>query len=219
MTRSNFQSRTAALAVPAGTASRQLAHWRLAAGSVMLVGAMLASTTAFNAWAAPAAEAPAERAAHSQHQGHGHGHHHGHGHGKHGGPGGMFFGGRMLDRLLDDVKATDAQRTQIRQIADAARADLRQLHENAPKLREQGLALLTQPQVDAAAAERVRQQMVAQHDAASKRMTTAMVQIAQVLTPEQRAQLATKLKERQAKWEQRRAQRAERGQPGQAAPR
>ena len=43
----------------------------------------------------------------------------------------MMFGGspehmgRMIDRMLDGLNATDAQRTQIKQIAAAAAADLK----------------------------------------------------------------------------------------------
>ena len=63
-------------------------------------------------------------------------------------------------------------------------------------LREQGLQLFTQPTVDATAAEALRQQMLAQHDQASKRMLQAMLDVAKVLTPEQRAQLAERMKQR-----------------------
>ena len=56
------------------------------------------------------------------------------------------------------------------------------------------LGLLTAPTVDAAAVEQVRQQLAAQHDATSKRMSQAMVEAAKVLSAEQRAKLAEVLK-------------------------
>lgn len=109
---------------------------------------------------------------------------------------GPFGHGRMLDRMLDDVKATDAQRTQIKQIAEAARQDMQKLHEAGRGLHEQTMQALTAPKVDEAAVESLRQQMLAQHDKASKRALQAMIDISRVLTPEQRATLAQHMKER-----------------------
>jgi Spy/CpxP family protein refolding chaperone len=117
-----------------------------------------------------------------------------HGGGK-GGPEGM---GRRLDRMLDGLNATDAQRAQIRQIAQAAAADMRAQREASRGLRERAMQVFTAPTVDAAAAESLRQQMMAQRDQASRRMTQAMVDIARVLTPEQRAKIGERMKERQA---------------------
>ncbi|MED5621171.1 Spy/CpxP family protein refolding chaperone [Ideonella sp. BN130291] len=121
-------------------------------------------------------------------------------HGGHGGGHGMFMGpgvmGPHLDRMLDSVKATDAQRSQIKQIAQAAANDLKAQRESGKALHEQGMALFTQPTVDANAAEALRQQMMARHDQASKRMLQAMLDISRVLTPAQRQQLAQQMKQR-----------------------
>ena len=54
------------------------------------------------------------------------------------------------------------------------------------------------PNVDAGAAEALRQQMLAQHDQASKRVLQAMLDVSKVLTPEQRAQLGERMKRRAA---------------------
>ncbi len=123
------------------------------------------------------------------------------GHGRHGGPGGpegMMPFGRM-ERMLEDVDATDAQRKQIHTIMAAAMKDMKAQHENGRKLHEQGMALFGAPTIDAAAFESLRQQRQAQHEAASKRMTQAFVEAAKVLTPEQRAKFADKMKKRQAR--------------------
>jgi protein CpxP len=93
---------------------------------------------------------------------------------------------RFLGRMLDLAKATPEQRRQIHQIMQAARQDLRAQREAGRQLRDQQHALLTQPNVDAAAVEALRQQMLAQHDQASQRMTQALVQASRVLSPEQR---------------------------------
>ena len=111
-----------------------------------------------------------------------------------GGPG-MFMGrpewvARRVDRMLDGVGASDAQRAQIRQIAQAAAADLTAQRDAGRGLRAQGLQIFAASSVDAAAAESLRQQMLAQHDQASRRMLQAMLDVARVLTPEQRTKLA-----------------------------
>lgn len=178
---------------------------RLAAGSVVVVGALMATLSGVNAWA--------DRGQGHEHQAREH-----RGHGMHAvahrhggdGMGSMMPGGRMLERLLDDVKATDTQRTQIDKIQSSAREDIARLHEQHSKLRQQTVQLLTAPTVDTAAIEKVRQQMLQQHDAISKRMLTAMVDSSKVLTPEQRSTLSARLKERQERMDERR----ERGHEG-----
>lgn len=119
--------------------------------------------------------------------------------GRHGGGamGAMMGEGRHLDRLLGDAKLTDAQRTQIRDIQAKARADLRALHEQDGTPMHHGMSLLTEAKPDATAAEKARQQMLARHDKVSQRMLQAQLDIANVLTPAQRAQLATAMKARQ----------------------
>jgi Spy/CpxP family protein refolding chaperone len=117
-----------------------------------------------------------------------------------GGPG-MFMGppehaGRAVDHLLDGLNATDAQRTQVKQIVQAAATDLKAQHDAARGLHEQGLALFTAPVVDARAVETLRQQTLAQHDQASKRVTQALLDISAVLTPEQRVKLGERIKQR-----------------------
>jgi Spy/CpxP family protein refolding chaperone len=136
----------------------------------------VAATFALSAWAMPG----------------GHGHH---GMGDMGGYG-MMRGGRGIDRMLDGLNATDAQRSQIRQIFRAAADDLKAQREQRRALHERGLQVFSAPNVDAAAVESLRQQMVQLHDQASKRRMQAMLEASQVLTPEQRAKLAERMKQR-----------------------
>ena len=125
--------------------------------------------------------------------------------GHEGRPGMMLFGGppehvaRGVDHLLDGLGATDTQRAQIKQIAQAAAADLKAQREAGRGLHEKSLQLFAAPNVDAAGAESLRQQMSAQHDLASKRMLKAMLDVSQVLTPEQRAKLGERMKHREAR--------------------
>jgi Spy/CpxP family protein refolding chaperone len=109
---------------------------------------------------------------------------------------GMPMQGRMVERMLDSVNATAEQRAQIKQITESAAADRKARFESHRALREQGRQLFAQPTVDANAAEALRQQMMQQHDEASKRMLQTMLDISRVLTPEQRKLLADRAAQR-----------------------
>lgn len=130
--------------------------------------------------------------------------------GHEGRPGMMHFGGspehmgRGIDHMLDGLNATDAQRTQIKQIVQAAAADLKAQHEAGRAMHQKGMQIFAAANVDAAAAETLRQQMSAQHDQASKRMLTAMLDVSKVLTPEQRAKIGERMKNRDAQMQDRR---------------
>ena len=126
----------------------------------------------------------------------------GHGHGGPMGGAGMFMGspehmGRAVDHMLDGLNASDAQRAQIKQIVQQAAVDLKAQRDANRGLRERGAQIFTEPTVDANAAEAVRQQMIQQHDASSRRTLQAMLDISRVLTPEQRAKVGERLKARQ----------------------
>jgi periplasmic protein CpxP/Spy len=172
----------------------------------VLLAAVVAvsSATAMSAWAQPMM-----------------GGHEGHGgmRGGHGGPEGRDGAGhmgRMFDHMLDGLNATDAQRAQIKQIATAAEADLKAQRDAGRALHEKQMQIFAAPTVDAAAAESVRAQLSAQHDQASRRMTQAMLDASKVLTPEQRAKLGERMKQRQAQMNDR-MQRMER-ERGASAP-
>ncbi|HET7863925.1 MAG TPA: Spy/CpxP family protein refolding chaperone [Burkholderiaceae bacterium] len=115
-----------------------------------------------------------------------------------GGPGEMGgeFGFVAAPHLLDSVNATEAQKAQIKQIMQAARADMRAQRTAGASLHEQAVQLFMQPTVDAAAVESLRQQMLQQHDQSSRRFSQAMIEVSRVLTPEQRAQLGAQMKKR-----------------------
>lgn len=121
---------------------------------------------------------------------------------------GMFGGSpehmaQRMDHMLDGLNASDAQRAQIKQIAQAAAADLSSQRETGRALRQKGMEIFTAPNVDPAAAESVRQQMLVQHDQASRRMLQAMLDVSRVLTPEQRAKIGERMKERGALMQER----------------
>lgn len=133
------------------------------------------------------------------------------GHGGHGGHGMMMPEGAGLGRMLGQVNATPEQRAQIEQIMKDARADLDAQREAGRSLRQQAMQVFTQPTVDAAAAEALRQQMLAQHDKASQRSMQAMLEVSRVLTAEQRQQLAEQMKKRAETMRPHRGERQPRG--------
>lgn len=131
------------------------------------------------------------------------------GHDGHPGAGGhgMMGGPHRVERMLDGVNATPEQRAQIKQIMQAAHTDMKAQREAGRKLREQSQALFAQPNVDARAAETLRQQMLAQHDQASKRGLQVMLDVSRVLTPEQRKTLAERMDKRRSMMERHRTER------------
>jgi len=115
------------------------------------------------------------------------------GHPGRGGPDGAMF----PERMLDSVGASAEQKTRVRDIFKAAQADMAQMRQAGQGQHQQMMQLMAAPQVDAAAAEALRQQQLARHDAASKRMLQATLDASAVLTPEQRQKLAEQMKSRQ----------------------
>lgn len=171
-----------------------------------LLTAALALTTSFAATAQPGAMGgPGPMAGQGPMAGGGHmmggGYMMGGGHG----PGAMMGG--MMYRLLDRVNATPEQRTQIQQIMTRLRSEMQAEFDAGRSQRDEAMALFAQPTIDAAAAEALRQKMQARHDAASKRMLAGMLEIAKVLTPEQRKQMADFSRQRRDMMERHRRER------------
>ncbi len=102
----------------------------------------------------------------------------------------------MAARALDAVGASADQKARVHEIFKAAQAEVQPQREANRAVRQQMLALMAAPQVDAAAAEVLRQQQMTRHDAISRRMLQAMLDAQAVLTPEQRQKLAGLVKSR-----------------------
>ena len=109
--------------------------------------------------------------------------------------GGMWGGNpQHMQRLLASIQATDDQKARIQRIMQKAASDMAGQREASKTLKEKVRAVFAAPTVDANAAEQLRQQMLAQHDQNSRRMMAAMLEVSQVLTPEQRLQMAQHMK-------------------------
>jgi periplasmic protein CpxP/Spy len=129
------------------------------------------------------------------HQGRGayHGHGHGHGHGAMSPERVEARIDRMAERLVRSVDGTPEQKERVSVIAKAAAKDLRELRGQSGDLRRQAMDLLKAPTIDRAAIEALRSQQMTVADALSRRLSTALAETAEVLTPEQRVKLAERM--------------------------
>jgi protein CpxP len=102
---------------------------------------------------------------------------------------------RGVERMLDAVEASDAQREQIRgvlgELEDLWRAQRRARRESHEAI----AAALTGDEIDRAALEAIRTAQVESFQATSQQMLGALVRAAEVLTPEQRQQIAEHMRE------------------------
>ncbi|PKA40073.1 Spy/CpxP family protein refolding chaperone [Rhizobium sullae] len=118
------------------------------------------------------------------------------GHMMHAHMGGSGFMEHRIGSVLDEIDATSEQEDKLWEIIDKARDEIGPTFRDVRETREQVIELLGAPTVDRAAAEKLRSERIAAIDEASRKMTTALLDAAAVLTPEQRAKLVEHLKER-----------------------
>ena len=97
---------------------------------------------------------------------------------------------RRVDRMLDRVDASQEQRDKVNGIVKGAFGDVTALGVKPWETREKFIGLLRADTIDPAAFEALRAQQISTADAASKRIVQAMTEAAQVLTPQQRRELA-----------------------------
>ena len=97
---------------------------------------------------------------------------------------------RMLKHFYAEIDATDAQKQKLDPIVRQAAKDLAPMRENLHAARREAVELLSQDRVDPAALEALRAKQIELADEASRRLTRALTDAAEVLTPEQRKELA-----------------------------
>jgi Spy/CpxP family protein refolding chaperone len=102
----------------------------------------------------------------------------------------------MVRMMLADVNATPEQEQRIAQIMSATMTELRPLRRQHMEARKRVMELLSQPSIDRQALESIRAQELAAAEQASRRITQSMADAADVLTPEQRARLAERMRSR-----------------------
>jgi Spy/CpxP family protein refolding chaperone len=97
---------------------------------------------------------------------------------------------RRADGLLRIVDATPDQKARVHEIIEATIKDIAPLHPGFGEVREQARSILAAPQIDRNALETLRANHLAEMDQLSKRITQAIADVAEVLTPQQRQKLA-----------------------------
>src|SRR6185295_16976339 len=101
----------------------------------------------------------------------------------------------FVERAFDSVGATSQQEAKAHDIVAATFKDFEPMRARRDALRKEAVAILTAPTIDRAAAEKLRADHMAELDMASKRLVTALADLADVLTPEQRTALAERAKD------------------------
>jgi periplasmic protein CpxP/Spy len=126
---------------------------------------------------------------------------HGRRHGRHGGgPMSEERIEKMVKHFGVEVDATPEQQEKLTAIAKQAAKDLEPLRGQAMDARKQAMELLSQPSIDRAALEQLRVSKLQHADAMSRRVTQALGDAAEVLTPEQRKKLAEHIASRRGRW-------------------
>ena len=105
----------------------------------------------------------------------------------------------IVDRILWNVDATDEQRREITEIAERVVDDLYDLREKSRVNRKQIAEALAAATIDPAGVEMLRGVDTELASKRSQRITAALIEVANVLTPDQRATLANPV-ERRGHW-------------------
>lgn len=136
---------------------------------------------------------------------------------RHGGMmgGGMMQGGpmdpaemarhieRRVKHFCVDIDCTPDQQGKLIDIAQNLAKDVGPVRQEMRRTREQVMDLLAAPTIDRNALEQVRAQRVQRIDEISKRVTQALADAAEVLTPEQRTEAVKRfeqMRERRGRW-------------------
>ena len=99
----------------------------------------------------------------------------------------------IVDRVFSKVDASDEQKARIGEIATAAWKDIAPMRDQWRDARGAAILALTGDTVDRARLESLRTDQLAALQQRSATMTKALADIAEVLTPEQRAQARERL--------------------------
>ncbi len=108
---------------------------------------------------------------------------------------------RRVDHLIKLVNGSADQKSKLLALAQAAMADMKPMREQLMAARKRGMELLSAASIDRSAIEKLRSESAQLMDGISRRMSTHMMDAAEVLTPAQRTIVADKMKQRAASGE------------------
>jgi Spy/CpxP family protein refolding chaperone len=104
--------------------------------------------------------------------------------------------GFAIERMLTKVDASDAQKAEVRAILEPLAAELQPVRETFVANRESMMRVLLAPAVDRTELEALRSEQMDQADTVSRTLASTLADVADVLTPEQRSELASRIAER-----------------------
>ncbi len=107
---------------------------------------------------------------------------------------------RALKHLYVEIDATDEQKQRLEPIVKQAVKDLLPVREKARAARKQAVDLLAAERIDRGAIEALRTEQIQLAEQASKRFTRALADVAEVLTPAQRKQIAERMESFGRRW-------------------
>jgi len=107
---------------------------------------------------------------------------------------------RMLKHFYVEIDATEEQKRRLEPIVKQTARDLMPMREQLHAGRREAIELLTHERIDPAALEALRAKQIGLADEASRRLTRALGEAAEVLTPAQRKELAAHLARRHGRW-------------------
>lgn len=107
---------------------------------------------------------------------------------------------RMLKHFYVEIEATEEQKQRLEPIVKQAAKDLLPMRENLHAARREAIELLSQDRVDPSALEALRAKQIGLADEASRRLTHAIAEVSDVLTPAQRKGLVQHFARRHHRW-------------------
>ena len=107
---------------------------------------------------------------------------------------------RALKHLYVEIDATDEQKQRLEPIVKQAVKDLLPVREKAHAARKQAIELLAAERIDRGAIEALRAEHIQLAEQASRRLTQALADVAEVLTPAQRKQIAERMESFGRRW-------------------
>ena len=108
---------------------------------------------------------------------------------------------RMLKHLYVEIDATEEQKQRLAPIVKQAAKEVLPLRDKARDARKRAVGLFTQDSIDRGAIESLRAEQLQLAEQASLRITQALADVAEVLTPAQRRQLSQRFEHRRG-WRQ-----------------